>query len=435
MPKNKKLFLSNAFLLFLLSVLFSVPVRASTTAWTQKYGGEGREVFTSIVEASDGGYIIAGYTDSFGAGNDDFWLLKTDSLGNIEWNQTYGEASRDEAHSLVQTFDGGYALAGNKGGDFWLVKTDAQGNREWSRTYGGKILDRAHSLVQTSDGGYALAGFTHSYSVDYEDAWVVKTDAQGNVPEHHVYITASGKVEGTDKIQRNGDIYTFTDDIFVYYFFVEKDHIVVDGNGFTLYGSGAQGGGTGFDLTTRENVTIRNTNIQNLTIGIHLQTCIWNTILGNNISNNNIGIHTQTSAHNFMFENNITNNIVGVSFRSMSATFSSWASNNFVNNNQQISITPHTGDNMIVNALNKGALGNYWSDYNGTDLNGDGIGDTPHGIDENNQDNYPLVKHYIIPEFPSWSTLLLTLIAFTATVIICKHKLHVKPRLTKSPQK
>lgn len=143
MVQFKNCFLSSVVLLILLIILFSVPVRASTTAWSRNYGGTDYDQATSVVEASDGGFAIAGYTKSFGAGDDDFWLIKTDSLGNLEWNQTSGGTSRDRANSLVQTFDGGYALAGNTasfgdgGTDFWLVKTDAQGNMEWNQKYGG----------------------------------------------------------------------------------------------------------------------------------------------------------------------------------------------------------------------------------------------------------------------------------------------------------
>ena len=149
--------------------------------WNRTYG-EGSMLDTSLVVTSDGGFAIAG--SMLG----DFWLVKTDNQGNMEWSRTYGGKSNDHAYSLVQTSDGGYALAGRTysfdvgQGDFWLVKTDAEGNMEWSRTYGGKNVDIAHSLVEVSGDGYALAGYTSSLSDGSDDFWLVKTDSQG-IPE------------------------------------------------------------------------------------------------------------------------------------------------------------------------------------------------------------------------------------------------------------
>jgi len=122
------------------SLVVLVNAEASWVLWSQTYGGAGYEgllhdVF--LVETSDGGYALFGDTYSFGAGRADFWLVKTDGSGNIEWNRTYGGASWDHASSLVQTSDGGFALAGdtnsfgNGGYDFWLVKTNEQGIPEF----------------------------------------------------------------------------------------------------------------------------------------------------------------------------------------------------------------------------------------------------------------------------------------------------------------
>ena len=105
----------------------------SWVMWSQTYGGTDWEIAYCLVETSDGGYAIAGSTQSFGAGNLDFWLVKTDGAGNMEWNRTYGGADHDSANSLVQTSDGGYAIAGSTSSfgagasDFWLIKTDEQG--------------------------------------------------------------------------------------------------------------------------------------------------------------------------------------------------------------------------------------------------------------------------------------------------------------------
>ncbi len=152
--------------------------------WSQTYGGRAQDGVYSVIQTSDGGYALAGYTDSFGAGDFDFWLVKTNSSGSMMWNQTYGGQGDDEAGCLIQTSDGGYALAGytNSFGagsyDFWLVKTDTSGNMQWNQTYGGSGDDEASCVIQTSDG-YALAGFTNSTGAGDYDFWLVRTNSLG----------------------------------------------------------------------------------------------------------------------------------------------------------------------------------------------------------------------------------------------------------------
>jgi len=157
------------------------------TEWIQTYGGTSPDVARSVIQTSDSGYLVAGDTMSLGAGDKDFWLIKVDSSGNHEWNKTYGGANADLPFSLVATGDGGYVLAGRTrsfgagAADAWLVKTDASGNMEWNKTYGGPRVDVAHAVIQTSDGGYALAGYTESFGADGQDLWLVKTDNDGNL--------------------------------------------------------------------------------------------------------------------------------------------------------------------------------------------------------------------------------------------------------------
>jgi len=159
--------------------------------WDRGYGEYGTSTANSLVETSDGGYALAGDTNPFGPGGFDFFLVKTDTYGNMEWSRTYGETGWDTAHSLVVTSDGGYALAGTMNAyttdnsDFLLVKTDANGNLEWNRTYGGTSEELAYSLVQTSDGGYAIAGETSSFGAGDSDFWLVKTDEYGIIPDCH----------------------------------------------------------------------------------------------------------------------------------------------------------------------------------------------------------------------------------------------------------
>jgi hypothetical protein len=184
---SKKLFLSSAILFVLVSFLFVDSVGASSEMWSRTYGGEDGELAFSLVVTSDGGYALAGYTYSFGAGGSNFWLVKTDSYGNMQWNKTYGGLT---AHSLIQTSDGGFALAGEtiffstSAQDFYVVKTDSDGNMQWNRTYGGEHNDIAHSLVETSDGGFAIAGHTGWLVQDF---LLIKTDADGNMLWNRTY--------------------------------------------------------------------------------------------------------------------------------------------------------------------------------------------------------------------------------------------------------
>ena len=154
--------------------------------WNHTYGGSGVDGVYELIQASDGGYVIIGDTDSFGAGGRDFWLVKTDALGNHVWNHTYGGPNHDTGTSVVQTSDGGYLMVGNTysfgagGYDLWLVKTDGVGNQQWDHTFGGIAHDKGTSVIQTLDGGYAAAGNTQSFGMGLEDMWLVKTDKQGN---------------------------------------------------------------------------------------------------------------------------------------------------------------------------------------------------------------------------------------------------------------
>ncbi len=135
-----------------------------------------------MIQASDGGYTIAGATTSYGAGGADVWLIKTDQNGNHQWNQTYGGTNNEQAYSVAQTNDG-YAIAGatssfGAGGvDVWLIKTDNSGTHQWNQTYGGSINDYGFSVAQTSDDGYAIAGYTRSFGSGEADVFLVKVGA------------------------------------------------------------------------------------------------------------------------------------------------------------------------------------------------------------------------------------------------------------------
>jgi len=155
--------------------------------WTKTIGGENSEIGQSLIQTSDGGYAIAGYTYSFGAGLTDVYVVKLDANGNLQWTKTIGGKIWENGHSLIQTSDGGYAIAGDTYSlnaadwDFYVVKLDANGNLQWTKTIGGENIDRGYSLIQTSDGGYAIAGTTQSFGAGEWDVYVVKLDAHGNL--------------------------------------------------------------------------------------------------------------------------------------------------------------------------------------------------------------------------------------------------------------
>jgi hypothetical protein len=164
-----------------------------TQGWSKIYGGTDIERGYALVQTDDDGYAMTGPTYSFGEGDCDFWLVKTDGLGTMEWNNTYGGPDEDYAYALVQTSDGGYAIAGDTrsydvgNGDFWLVKTDANGIMQWNHTYGGPGEDVATDLMQTSDGGYVMAGYYCYSGAVNGDAWLVKTDANGIMQWNQTY--------------------------------------------------------------------------------------------------------------------------------------------------------------------------------------------------------------------------------------------------------
>ncbi len=156
--------------------------------WEKCFGGSDYDVIKFVQQTIDGGYILAGYTASFGAGNHDGWLIKTDENGNEKWSQTFGGSDYDYIYSVQQTIDGGYILAGYnesfRNGNYngWLIKTDENGNEKWSQTFGGSNDDIIYSVQQTTDGGYILAGHTASFADgNYynADGWLIKTDQTG----------------------------------------------------------------------------------------------------------------------------------------------------------------------------------------------------------------------------------------------------------------
>ena len=178
--------------------------------WERTYGGNSDDELYCLQQTSDQGYIFGGYSRSYASGNKtssllgsyDYWVVKADSEGNIQWDRSFGGTDVDVLYSLQQTSDGGYALggvsrsgaSGNKTNasfgfnDYWLVKLDANGNKQWDQCFGGTNDDQLTSLQQTSDGGFILGGSSNSGLSGNKtndgfgkyDYWIVKVDESGN---------------------------------------------------------------------------------------------------------------------------------------------------------------------------------------------------------------------------------------------------------------
>lgn len=222
--------------------------------WNKTFGGPDSDRGTSVQVTSDSGYIITGITGSFGAGNDDVWLIKTDHNGNELWNKTFGGAGYEFASSVKQTKDGGFIITGattsfnvneypelyliktdNNGNELWsktysangygggfsvqettdggfivtgvlvlqrssndllLMKTDSNGNEIWTKFFGGTDSDEGYSIQEINDGGYIITGSTRSFGAGYSDVWLIKTDTNGNEEWNKTFGTADHNESG-----------------------------------------------------------------------------------------------------------------------------------------------------------------------------------------------------------------------------------------------
>ena len=153
--------------------------------WTTTFGGLVFDVGNCVQQTTDGGYIIMGGTDSFGNGDRDAYLIKTDGNGVEQWNQTFGGSKFDLGNSVQQTNDGGYIVTGRTASlgagslDVYLLKTDGNGDSLWTKTFGGSAFDLGTSVKQTPDGGYIISGGTNSFGNGERDVYLIKTDGNG----------------------------------------------------------------------------------------------------------------------------------------------------------------------------------------------------------------------------------------------------------------
>jgi hypothetical protein len=166
---------------------------ADGATWTKTYGGFNAEYWGLIRQTEDDGYILGGYSASFGSGGYDIWVVKLNGDGSIAWQKSYGGQEQDSINSIDQTSDGGYIVAGTSlsfaQGEYaaWLLKLDPNGNVQWQKSYGGNVEDWINSVQQTPDGGYIAAGGTSSSGAGKYDAWILKLDSNGSVQWQKTY--------------------------------------------------------------------------------------------------------------------------------------------------------------------------------------------------------------------------------------------------------
>ncbi len=153
---------------------------AGDTVWTKTIGGTDNDLAFGVEQTSDGDFIIAGTTYSFGAGNSDIYLIKIGANGDSLWAKTIGTTANDRGLAIAIAQDGGYIIAGDNGNNAVIVKTDANGIITWQNEYGGNGAEYANAIKPSSDGGYIIAGASNSVSVSYFDTYMIKINATGN---------------------------------------------------------------------------------------------------------------------------------------------------------------------------------------------------------------------------------------------------------------
>lgn len=170
----------------LLLVIVNIQNCVSQITFQKSFTNGGYTIGRCVKQTTDGGYIFTGYTEVLGAGIQDVYLVKTDADGDTLWTKAFGGTQYDDGFSVEQTSDGGYIITGYTGSfgagaeDVYLIKTNPTGNLDWSKTYGGTNMDRGASVRQTADGGFIIAGETLSYGAANHDLYIIKTDAVGD---------------------------------------------------------------------------------------------------------------------------------------------------------------------------------------------------------------------------------------------------------------
>ncbi|MFO8078447.1 MAG: hypothetical protein R6U21_07395 [Thermoplasmatota archaeon] len=190
--------------------------------WNKTFGGNDSDYGNKIIQSDEGGYVIVGNTISYGAGFYDVWLIKIDENGNELWNKTFGGNDADRGEDIIQTSDGGYLITGGATpsdvgwDDVILIKTNENGDIQWTKSYGGSDQDIAYSVISTDDGGYLIGGTTASYGPGSFNAWLIKTDQNGNELWNKTFGGIRGEESADRIIQLVDGSYIFVGDTYSY---------------------------------------------------------------------------------------------------------------------------------------------------------------------------------------------------------------------------
>jgi len=185
----------------------------SQNLFARTYGGTSGDYARSIIQTPDGGYAVMGGTSSFGASSSDLLLIKLDNTGNLLWARTFGGDSSDGARCMTGTADGGFVIAGSTrsygagNSDFLILRLDSSGNLAWARVFGGTDMDWPTSIAQAPDGGFVVAGGARSFGVGYYNMLVLKLSAPGDLEWARAYGTTTGSGSAASIIQASGGGY------------------------------------------------------------------------------------------------------------------------------------------------------------------------------------------------------------------------------------
>ncbi|MCA6212788.1 protein kinase [Thermococcus bergensis] len=180
--------------------------------WQKTYGGSNADVANAVAIAPNEDIIVAGYTESFGAGDWDVWVLRLDADGNVKWQKTYGGKWRDEATGVAIADNGDIIVAGYTSSfgaglaDVWVLRLDENGNVKWQKTYGGSRWDQSTGVAIADNGEIIVAGYTESFGAGWRNVWVLRLDADGNVKWQKTYGGRDGEGAHAIAIADNGDI-------------------------------------------------------------------------------------------------------------------------------------------------------------------------------------------------------------------------------------
>ncbi|HEV7230254.1 MAG TPA: hypothetical protein VGO45_02935, partial [Bacteroidia bacterium] len=175
-----------ALFLFVLSIIWLEGLAQKDTAWVRTYGGPSIDMARCVRQIHDGGFILAGMTSSYGLGESSMYIVRTDSFGNKKWSSAIGGVNISQAYSVRETPDRGFAICGYTncsgygGYDMYLVKTDSTGKFLWEKTYGGANWDFGYGMELLKDSGFVLCGETFSITNGGSDAFIVRTDKNGD---------------------------------------------------------------------------------------------------------------------------------------------------------------------------------------------------------------------------------------------------------------